>query len=94
MHRARDALPAPLTSLRRGWMELPDLSPSGLVVASSPLSTACFNTSVFFKQLPLVDGKTDCNSHAWPLPSCCRVYTNSVLLSFLGRNVRLLDLVL
>ena len=42
----------------------------------------------------LVDGKTDCNSHAWPLPSRCRVCTDSVLLSFLGSNVRLLDLVL
>ena len=32
MHRARDALPTPLTSLRRGWMELPDVGDFCLVV--------------------------------------------------------------
>ncbi|THU55244.1 hypothetical protein C4D60_Mb11t04530 [Musa balbisiana] len=79
--------PAPLSSKAKSlWTHRCFLAPF------RPLP--CFNTFVFSKQIPLVNGKTDCNSHAWPLPSRYRICTDSVLLSFLGSNVRLLDLVL
>ncbi|RWV91812.1 hypothetical protein GW17_00045865 [Ensete ventricosum] len=37
--------------------------------------------------VPLVDGKTNCNSHAWPSLSCRRTRADFVLLSFLDSNM-------